>query len=261
MSAILCAAAAIGRRKLITLTISSNTLNYELTAAGLAGYEAGITDLVVTVSAGVYLYSTDRTKPGLKLGVGFTTGDSIYIVNNGYILGGGGYGAGSSGSGTNGGTALQLFCNTVFNNAAGYIAGGGGGGGLWPTNFSSNTGPSLSSSTAGLSTSTKGLGGPNGGTGCVILDVGAGGFASGKGGDGGTANGTGGQGSIFSVSAGFTAVSGGGGGWGASGGTANFGSGSGTPYTILSPGSGGKAIDLNGYSLTGGGGNVWGTVA
>lgn len=313
MSAILCAAAAIGNRKRISLTISTNTNVYSLNAASLAGYEAGITDVILTVDAGKYVYSTGNTIPAMSLGVGFSAGDSITLINNGYILGGGGYGAYTTAA-SNGGPAIKLFCNTAFINT-GYICGGGGGGGgvrigsgptynyvtggggsggggggnttnggftpggggldgtasvvistgggggIWPTNTNPNNGTYITSSTPGVSTSTKGLGGPNGGTGAVILDVGAGGTASGQAGDGGRFNGQGGQGIIWSVSAGFTAVSGGGGGWGAYGGIANFATGSGTPYTIFAPGSGGKAIELNGYNLSGGGGTIWGNIS
>jgi hypothetical protein len=56
---------------------------------------------------------------------------------------------------------------------------------------------------------------------------------------------------------------GGGGGWGASGG--NQINNNGGAYTALAPGAGGRAVQLNGYSVTWTGGfptgRVWGAVS
>ena len=125
-------------RMQIALTISSSTSSgYDvLTAAQATGdYEAGISDVTVTINSGVYVGSPSDGASYALLVSGFSAGDAVNVVNNGYILGrGGAGGAGSTGvvskapSGNNGGRAVYAnFATTITNN--GTIAGGGGGGG------------------------------------------------------------------------------------------------------------------------------------
>ena len=74
-------------------TFASNTTNASINVASLSGYIAGFTDVTITVNSGIYVYSTLNTNAGLTL-TGGVTGDTITVVNNGFILGKGG-GAGN----------------------------------------------------------------------------------------------------------------------------------------------------------------------
>jgi hypothetical protein len=116
----------------LSFTFSANTANASLNVSSISGYIAGFSDITVTVNSGVYLYATSTGSPGLALSGG-TTGDTITLVNNGFIMGQGGTGGGgpSATLPTAGGPALSLGFNTTINNtnAAAYIGGGGGGGG------------------------------------------------------------------------------------------------------------------------------------
>ena len=112
-----------GGRATATYTYSANTANASLNITSLAGYSAGSTDVTITVNSGVYLYSTSTGNAGLTL-TGGSTGDTITLVNNGYIMGQGGKG-GTNDVGLIGGTALSLGFNTTINNtnASAYIGG------------------------------------------------------------------------------------------------------------------------------------------
>jgi hypothetical protein len=128
----------------VSLTINSNTTDYVLNTAKISGYVAGQARVVLTIAQGVYVYSTSTSTPALTV-TGFTVGDIITIVNNGFIVGMGGKGgyagepasggyfsgnilSGSGGNGFSGGPALKTtFALTIINN--GTIGGGGGGGG------------------------------------------------------------------------------------------------------------------------------------
>lgn len=118
-------------RATVSYTYTTNTQNASLDVTGIGGYVSGNTTITVTVNSGIYLWSSGTGTPGFYI-TGRTGGDTLTLVNNGYIIGMGGQGAGSN-SGTvvaavGGGPALSLGCSlTIQNN--GYIAGGGGGGG------------------------------------------------------------------------------------------------------------------------------------
>jgi hypothetical protein len=124
----------------ISYTFSSNTANASLNLNAISGYSAGQSDITVTINSGIYLYSTSTGNAGLTL-TGSTSGDTLTIVNNGYIMGMGGTGAGGvcTNPGVNitpiastaGGPALSIPLNATINNTNGsaYIGGGGGGGG------------------------------------------------------------------------------------------------------------------------------------
>ena len=127
-----------GKSNRVTLsyTFSSNTANASLNLASISGYIAGKSDITVTVNSGVYLYSTSTGNAGLAFSGG-TSGDTLVLVNNGFILGQGGKGGSWQGTGGSavgsvaGGPALSLSYGLTVNNTNGsaYIAGGGGGGG------------------------------------------------------------------------------------------------------------------------------------
>ena len=124
------------KRITVNLTIASNTTGYNvLTQAQSNGYQAGITDVNVTVNSGVYVGSPASGTSYAMTVSGFTAGDAVNVTNNGYIIGAGGDGgnggvatASKAPSGENGGRAiLATYAMTITNN--GTVAGGGGGGG------------------------------------------------------------------------------------------------------------------------------------
>jgi hypothetical protein len=122
---------AAGRPQL-AYVYSSNTANASLNVTSISGYKAGKSDITITVNAGVYLYATSTGNYGLNL-TGGAVGDTVTLVNNGFILGQGGYGGDySTINGQTGGPALNIgiATNITVNNTNGsaYIAGGGGGG-------------------------------------------------------------------------------------------------------------------------------------
>lgn len=118
-------------RVTITLTIASDTTNYDLYTAVAPSYSAGKSDIFLTINPGVNVYSNSTGTAAVAVPSSFTTGDVITITNNGTIVGRGGNGgngalAGSPGG--TGGTGLAVaYPTTVANNNQ--IAGGGGGGG------------------------------------------------------------------------------------------------------------------------------------
>jgi hypothetical protein len=293
-------------RVAISRTFTANTANASQNLSAIAGYVAGKSDITITINSGIYLYSTSTGTPGLNL-TGGTTGDTVTLVNNGFIMGmggtGGGYQSGAATFGTSGGTALNIGTgiNITINNTNGsaYIGGGGGGGSNSNayssggggagggaggyTGFNSpfatgGVGGSIGSTGGnGVSTSTGRSGGGGGrifpGSGGASVSqsaVGLGGGAGGSGGSyaqkagftvtsgaGGSTNGVGGNGVC---SGGFgNSGSGGGGGWGANGGTGAI-----VSSTVSNFGLGGKAVALNGKTVTWVSGNtsrVYGAVS
>lgn len=285
-------------RVALSVTYASNTANASLNLSGISGYIAGVSDITITVNSGVYLYATSTGNAGLGL-TGGTTGDTLTIVNNGFIIGQGGAGGGVSNvAPTAGGPALSLSLSATINNTNGsaYIAGGGGGG---ADGFGSSGGGGGAGGGAG-GAGEEGAGGAGGGVGASGANAGAatannpaggggaGGGGSGigsnakgtvkyeaggggggrilpgsggsagsgssgsyrhNGGAGGSANGNGGNSSLINAGGG-----GGGGGWGATGGSTSSRGGAG----------GGRAVQLNGRSVTWVSGNttrVYGAVS
>lgn len=123
-------------RVAINLTIAANTNNYNIFSNKGGSYVAGKSDVTLTINSGVQVGSTSTAAYALDTGTGWTAGDTITIVNNGYIFGKGGDGGnggdlnnGNGGSGLAGGPALIVRYATSINNGSGYIYSGGGGGG------------------------------------------------------------------------------------------------------------------------------------
>lgn len=270
-------------RASISYVFSSNTANASLNLASIGGYVAGKSDITITINSGIYVCSTSTENAGLTL-TGGTTGDTLTIVNNGYIMGQGGDGGAPP---TAGGPALSIGYPVTINNTYGsaYIGGGGGGGG----------GAGYTSlATSGGGGAGGGSGGPNGGGGgglggaggngsypdsgpgggggggrifpgsgagsVTVSDNFLGGYGGGAGGSGaawafksntwsgagGSANGAGGNASTDAIGSG----GGGGGGWGASGG-AGFADDAGSPPGFEYGGAGGgKAVQTNGNSVS-----------
>lgn len=124
----------------ISYTFIASTPNASLNIAGIGGYISGVSTVVINVNAGIYLWSNNNTIAGLTL-TGGVTGNSVTLVNKGYIIGQGGAGCTQTPSNpgcyvgaayaTVGGPALSISTNITIDNTAlgAYIAGGGGGGG------------------------------------------------------------------------------------------------------------------------------------
>ena len=271
------------------VTLSGNTANYTLNPAAVPGYVSGKTGVTLTINGGVYLYSTSTGGAALTVS-GFAAGDSITIVNNGYIMGMGGAGAATS-PGSPGGNAISLGTNaSIINNS--YIGGGGGGGTGTQIGYGNNGGGGGGAGGGAGASVTSSPGGAGGGIGAAGATAVGRSYVSGKStyyvsggggggrvfpgvggtvtpyfiyGHGGTAGGEGGNSDYDGYSyttagdggsgggAGGNGNTGGGGGWGASGGNTN-GAGTG--------GAGGKAIALNGYTATrSGSGTTYGVVS
>ena len=258
-------------------TFAANTTETTVNVSTLSGYVAGITDVTIYVSSNVYVYSTNTATPALTIS-GATAGDTVTIVNNGFIMGKGGDGKNGNGTGVGGagGPAISLGSNTYLTNNS-YIGGGGGGGGnvdylgaargMGGGGAGGGNGGTVNAYVGGAGggpglSGGNGTNGGGGGGGRIMPGVGGGGNGSGLFNQGGGGAGGGGSASNFSVctsggSAGNPAADAnggggagsnpGGGGWGAKAG--NHGGNTGAP--------GGSAINLNGYTLTY---NVAGTV-
>ena len=287
-------ASATTNRNTASYTFSTNTACASLNITSLSGYVSGATDVTITVNSGVYIYASTvgpycTPSPGLTL-TGGTSGDTVTLVNNGYIMGAGGSGNPAPGPYCSkpGTTALKIGYPTTINNtnANAYIGGGGGAGGYIGSGGGAGgaNGHENANSGAGGAGGGPGSKGQDGrichvcccGTSYYYLSGGGGGRifpgcggagatgttsparGGGAGGGGGRApfNGSGGAGGAGNSAGGAGACSapGGGGGWGASGGTGAFIAGK----------AGGKAVCLNGYSVTWVSGNttrVYGAVS
>jgi hypothetical protein len=255
-------------RVTINLTISSNTTNYNIATERGGTYDAGNTDVTLTLNSGVVLSSNAASQftAALNTGSNWTTGDTITIINNGTIkgkCGAGGAGgnavynssAGNGANGTVGGRAFRAqFACTFTNNGSVYGGGGGGGGG----------GAAYTTFTFKGDTSTSAVGGSGGGGGAGVTasSGGAGGTASGattntigNPGSSGTAT-AGGSGGVSSASSG-----GAGGGLGASGANGFNGLESGVPTDSGLGGTGGLSGHYEfGVSFINGGTGISGTV-
>ena len=120
------------KRYPVTITISSNTTNYNLQTSSVSGYSASWTDVTLTINAGVTVSGTS-SNGALMVSSGFNSADTIHINNSGTIQGGGGAGgAAANGNGGLDGINLNPASSAnirITNNSGGVIGGGGGGGG------------------------------------------------------------------------------------------------------------------------------------
>lgn len=121
-----------GAQNTVYYTISTSIKELNLRSYLLSLGWNGITNTVLTIASGVYIWSDDTSVAGLVTG-SFPNG--LTIINNGFIIGKGGTGglggglssAGIRKNGLPGGAAITINTNTAIVNN-GYIAGGGGGG-------------------------------------------------------------------------------------------------------------------------------------
>jgi hypothetical protein len=122
-------------------TISTNQVDYNLNTALTAAGWNGLIPVVVniTIASAVQFTASANTIPAFTVGV-LPTGSSVYITNNGYIVGRGGQGVGkgfptqtsynlTAPATANGGLALSVSSAVSIDNTNGTIGGGGGGGG------------------------------------------------------------------------------------------------------------------------------------
>ena len=124
-------------RVALSFVFSADTTQTSITISSLVGYVAGKADLTITINAGVTVSSNAAGTPALTI-VGAAVGDTITLVNNGYVFGRGGAGGtgggynGAGGAGQAGSNAISLTGATgsqLFVQNRGVIGGGGGGGG------------------------------------------------------------------------------------------------------------------------------------
>lgn len=118
----------------ISITISSNTVNYTLSTAQAPGYVAGRSFVTLTIDSGVFVSSATTGSYALSVDNSWSPGDVLKIVNSGTVLGRGGNGGTGGNSsvpgqaGQPGGPSLYVNYPTRIDNAPGRIAGGGDGG-------------------------------------------------------------------------------------------------------------------------------------
>jgi len=126
-------------RVALNYVFSANATQTTITMSSIAGYNAGKSDLTITVNSNIIVTSTSTATPAITI-TGAATGDTITLVNNGYVFGmgggggtGGGYNTGGPGQvGGSGGPAIQLTSLTGIPLSVknyGVIGGGSGGGG------------------------------------------------------------------------------------------------------------------------------------
>jgi hypothetical protein len=281
----------------ISYTFTGSTLNASLNVATIGGYISGRSDITVTINSGIYLWSNSISTPGLVL-TGTSSGDTVNIINNGYIIGMGGSGRPANGqNGENGGNAMSISSNISLNNANGYIGGGGGGGAgnqWYGVNYGSGGGGGAGGAGGGSSGISGGAGGSIGNYGETTCGVGyyccgsivcqnpAGGGGGGRImpgsrtsypgywiGVGGSAGGSGGNTDNYaypggSYGGGPEENGGTGNGNGGNGGGGGGWGGSGGANALgQTGGSPGKAIALNGYTatITAGSSRIYGSIS
>lgn len=279
-----------GKQNAFVATISSNQTNLDLRTWALANGWDGTAYAIITIGSGVYIYSNSTGSPALTISGSWPNGVKVinlgYVMGKGGepIA----YGVGSSGGdAVSLGISCEID-NTNSSAYIGGGGGGGGGGDLtYPYLGGGGAGGGRGNPSVGSvgANGTAGLYGAGGGrifpgTGGAGASGDAAGFGGGAGG-GGTAYGrqvpSGSTHQTFigcnccytTTYTGAGNYGGGGGGWGASGGAAKIGtvatngsSGAGGAANnaganasvsggyFVSGGAGGKAVALNGYSVT-----------
>jgi hypothetical protein len=115
----------------ITSTLTAIATGTSITTGNLPSYLPGNTDLNIVVPAGVTISAANTGSYALEIGA-FNAADTVKLINLGFISGKGGVGGGGSypggRPGSVGGPALNLNNNITLYNT-GVIGGGGGGGG------------------------------------------------------------------------------------------------------------------------------------
>lgn len=274
----------------ITKALSANQTNYNLFTA--LGSPAGVRHVTLVINSGVVISSSSPSNPALDTGSGWAVGSTLKIINNGSIRGAGGAGGNSNatfadGDGTPsysgslnggaGGDALKLTLTTTIDNSSGEIFGGGGGGGASASGVveDEEDGNSLYGARGSGGGGGRGHnGGSAGSAGTLSYSITPTSVNVSSSADGGVGSsssaGSGGAGSEVLFIAGVyigSEAGGAGGDWGSSGssggrGYSRVGASYYDPETWLPParsggsgGAAGKAVNVNGQSLTWLGGN------
>jgi len=261
-----------------SFSIASNQTNANLRSLAVSAGWDGTASVTATVNSGVYVYSTSTSTAGLTIDGSWPGG--VTLVNNGYIMGMGGFGASNNIGSTilnlpqAGGSAISLGVNaTITNNS--YIGGGGGGGGAYsggtsPYNYYFSSGGGGAGGGDGGTTNyyqpavggTGGSVGSSGTNGSIWYDTSGKAplLGAGAGGGGRIFPGTGGQGydgsSTVQAGTGGGAGGGGGGTW-----SGYYGPTTGQAGNGGSAGAAGADAEDNrvsGFYCNGGGGGGWG---
>lgn len=220
-----------------TLEISSNMANYNITT--MLGGPTSPVNVTLTIPNGVTVSSNSPSMPALDTGA-LPDGSTVTIINNGSIIGAGGNGSdasapyGAGNPGLPGGNAVNVQAPVTIDNTNGYIFAGGGGGGAAGSN-GFNCGPGGGGGGAGAA--------PGGGGTSPAWGV----STASPGSAGSTVGGAGG----VSTTGGCNGGNGGGYGEAGSPGVAPWGG----PPPGGDGGASGKAINLNGQTITWLGGN------
>lgn len=251
-------------------TVTSSTKEGNLRTIVLASGWNGTSPINFTINSSVYMWSDSTSTGGLTINGSLPGG--VILNNYGKIIGRGGDGSKTSGTGGAGGPGLVCSQTggsvTISNKSGAYIAGGGGGGGYswWSDAYSSGEGYGGGGAGGGKSGSvlggaigaagangSQGNGGGAGGEGSSLgsnatgggggrILPGVGGSGKSEGGDGGSGGSAGGA--RISHTSGVRG--GGGGGWGANGGGG---------------GAGGKAISGTGSRTLSNSGTIYGATS
>ena len=162
-------------------TISTNQVDYNLNTALTAAGWNGLIPVVVniTIASAVQFTASANTIPAFTVGA-LPTGSSVYITNNGYIVGRGGQGVGkgfptstsynlTAPATANGGLALSVSSAVSIDNTNGTVGGGGGAGGVGgATNADCSCSSCGGVQLAGMSTSGGGAGYGSAGQGYTV---------------------------------------------------------------------------------------------
>jgi hypothetical protein len=186
-------------------TITTNQVNFNLlTYLNDNGWDP-FARVDLTIAPGVYVYSNSTGTPAMTIAGTYSKG--VKITNNGFIIGMGGAGGGTSAAGLSAGSAFNTSVSVTLNNTNGTIAGGGGGGGGGGSSV-------ITCGCSGISTFYGGGGGGGGRTGLTNSLGGVGSSGGGTGGVGTLASAGGGAGGNFPP---YGATGGAGGNWGSAG--------------------------------------------
>lgn len=253
---------AAGGLPKVTVNVTTNTANFNARNALISAGWDGVTPIEawIVIASGIKLYSTaaesQTSVSSFSTGAALPLGSTMRIVNHGLIEGRGGRASQwpfSSVNGWIGGRAIVLGMDVIIDNTDGYIYGGGGGGGQCVVLDTSVT-PNKAVRWAGGGGGQGNQGGKGGATGTTDTT----GQTVSTNGTAGTesAPGARGQHSRDIADYGATSIYGGpGGAWGEDGGDATVSYTPGAETLLGDGGLAGKAVELNGHTVTWIGGN------
>ena len=169
--------------KYITIDTDSLNVNLRTLYDNIYASVDEVNDIIFVVSSGVVVGSSSVLVAGMDEGT-WPAGATLFLVNNGFIVGRGGNGSSSPLiDAQDGGTALLVTRAIDVDNTNGVIGGGGGGGGggYIPVYPFTEYGPGGGGAGYNVGLGANGLSGPNASNG--LLETGGSGYDTG--GDGG----------------------------------------------------------------------------